>query len=526
MKKRIGLVLVILMVTGALVFGQSASRVAPPPSTGKVTVEIFDRGSDGGRSQAHNNAWTKWVQDKVKKDLGIDVTFQPVGRWSENTDIVNLMAAQSAPDLCYTYNTNMVWTFRDQGGLLELSSYIDTYLPDLKKLLGADPAFARKDFIRRYTETRSDIEGKIFAIPSARIAIAQRNVFIRKDWLDKLKIAVPRNINQYYNALTAFKKRAAELPGGLTPNTVVPLGVNDDVRWGLADFMNNSITRNLSDKDRWRLGVAERNLALPGYKDGVKLMNKWYNEGLIYQDFALMTTADDLYNMMKRGVVGSFSQNWDMPYRTAEKINEELRKNVPGAEFIPIDLGLNNKDLMDKVGLQIFIPSFSKSQLDALKYLNWLAIPENYKFLQNGTLGVHHDLENGVPKLRPNVANDPWYFNSPNNIDMTLPMNGVELGNQADNSKVLALGYTGTPPATIVNAYSISVKNARGPIVKQITLDKVQNTQTLQDKAKSLLSQAIRCPPAQFNTIWDQGYKDWLASGAQEMIDERTAKWK
>jgi len=519
--KRIGLILVILMMVTAMVFAGGGTQ-AGPTATGKVTVEMFDRGTDGGRSVAHDNAWTKWIQEKVKKDLNIDVTFVPIGRWSENTDIVNLMASASAPDLCYTYNSSMISTFRDQGGVLDLAPYIDKELPDLKKLLGADPALSGKDFIRRNTETRKDIAGKIFSIPSARVALAQRNIFIRKDWLDKLGMKVPTNINEFYNALVAFRDKD---PGNVGRNRVVPYQQGSDVRWGLIDFMMNSVPRNTSDKDRWVNNVHERYLSLNGFKNGVKLMNQWYNEKLIYQDFPLMTVADDGNNMLKSGVAGAFCGNWDLVYRSDYKINEELAKNVPGASFIPVDIGLVNKSMMDKVGLQIFIPAFSKNQLDALRYLNWLAKPENYQFLQNGNVGVNHELVNGVPRRLTRPAGDPWFMNSSDNIDITMPMNGIQLGNQDLNTRVLALSYGGIPADTIVNAYNISVKDARAAIVRQVTTTVNQYTQTLQDKGDALLAQAIRGAPAQFDSIWDTGYKDWLASGAQEVLNERASLW-
>jgi putative aldouronate transport system substrate-binding protein len=520
--KKTMMVLVILLMAAAMVFAGGSKQAAPSAklTTGNsITVEIFDRGTDGGRSLAYDNAWTNWIKEKVKKDIGLDVTFVPVGRWSEPQDIVNLMASGSAPDLCYTYAGDMVATFRDQGGILDLSPFIDSHLPDLKKLLGADPVFTGKDFIYRNADQAT---GRIYSIPSYRVALAQRNVFIRKDWLDKLGLAVPKNIQEFYNALVAFRDRD---PGGVGRNRVVPLAVNDDTRWGLANFMNNYITR-LSDRDRWVYSIAERNLLMPGYKDGVKEMNKWYNERLIYQDFPLMTTADDLYNMMKSGVVGAFCQNWDLPYRTDYNINVELARNVPGAEFIAVDLGLNNLDMMDKVGLQIFVPSYSKNQEGALKYLNWLAKPENYQFLQRGTEGVNHNIVNGVPSIVGRPAGDPWFQNSAQNIDYTMPMNGVEMGSVELNARVLALSYGSIPSATIENAYAVSIRNARAPAVYQATTTVTQYSQTLQDKARDLLAQAIRAAPADFDRIWDAGIADWRASGAQEVYDERNRLYK
>jgi len=520
--KKIVLVLVILMMTSALTFaggGQDTSPTAVAenlPVTGRLNVEVFDRGTDGGKTLAHDNEWTRWIKEKVKRDLNIDITFIPVGRWSENTDIVNLMAAGpgSAPDLCYTYGGGMVEAFRDQGGVMNLTPYIDSYLPDLKKLLGSDPAYPGKDFIRRNADPQT---GAIYSIPSYRVAIAQRNVFIRKDWLDKLGLPVPTNFNQFYQALKAFKDRD---PGGVGANRVVPFGQNNDVRWGLANLIHHFINPRMNDRDRWVYNIADRYIYMDGYKRGVQEMNKWYNEGLIFRDFPLMVTADDFYNQIKSGVVGAFCQNWDMPYRTDYRLLEDLRRNVPGADYIPIDV-VQNKDMMDKVGLQIFIPSFSPNKDAALKYLNWLAKPENYQFLQIGNEGVNHQMVNGVPRTIATPPGNSWIQNSPNNIDYTMPINGVEMGSQSLNARVLSLSYGDIAPEVIVNAFEVSTRNARAAAVYQATTTVNQYNRDLQEKADDLLAQAITAKPADFNRTWDNGIRDWLRSGAQEVFDER-----
>jgi len=517
--KNLKLALVILMVAISLAF-IGCKRGTGTAGTAQLAVEIFDRGTDGGRSMAHDNAWTDWIKEKVKADLNIDVTFIPVGRWSETTDIVNLMASTSAPDLCYTYAGDMVNNFRDQGGVLDLAPFIDQYLPDLKKLLGEDPAFPGKDFIYRNADPQT---GRIYSIPSYRVALAQRNIFIRKDWLDKLGLPLPTNIQEFYNALVAFRDRD---PGNVGRNRVIPFANTDDVQWGFSDLINHFISLNMSDRDKWVNNVHERVIMYPGYKDGVRTMNQWYNERLIYQDFPIMTNADDLHNMLKSGVAGSFDQNWDLPYRTDYKINEELAANVPGASFVPVDLNLNNKAMMDKVGLQIFIPSFSKNHIAALRYLNWLAKPENYQFLQIGQQGVNHNLVNGIPNIVTRPAGDPWFQNSSQNIDYTMPMNGVEMGSQELNSRVLALSYGNINPDIIVNAYAISTRNARAAPVYQATTRINQYAQTLQDKSNALRAQAIIARLADFDRSWDAGIADWLASGAQEVINERASLWR
>jgi len=313
-------------------------------------------------------------------------------------------------------------------------------------------------------------------------------------------------------------------PGKVGANRVVPYFQGNDVRWGLADLMANSVQKNLSDRDQWVASVAaERSLNMPGFKDGVKVMNQWYNEKLIYQDFPLVTVAEEGGNIIKSGVAGAYGGNWDAIYRTDDKINSELARNVPGASFIPVDIGLNNKAMMDKVGLFIFIPAYSKSQKEALQYLNWLAKFENFNYLQIGEQGRNHNLVDGVPQVIP--ATGAWIQNSSLNIDITMPLNGVYLGSDEENAKVLALSYAGTPQADIVKAYQISVKDARAPVVHGGVFKVTSYTQVLSDKADALLAQAIRCPPAQFESVWTTGYNDWWSSGAQEVYNERTSLW-
>ena len=106
-----------------------------------------------------------------------------------------------------------------------------------------------------------------------------------------------------------------------------------------------------------------------------------------------------------------------------------------------------------------------------------------------------------------------------------MPLNGVNMGTDALNARVLALSYGSTPADTIVKAYEISVKNARAGAVYQVTTTVNQYSQTLQDKGDAMLAQAIRATPAQFDSVFDTGYQDWLQSGATEVYNERNRLW-
>jgi putative aldouronate transport system substrate-binding protein len=177
--------------------------------------------------------------------------------------------------------------------------------------------------------------------------------------------------------------------------------------------------------------------------------------------------------------------------------------------------------------LRIFVPSSSKNLDAALRYLNWLSIFDNFHFLQIGNEGVNHVMENGVPRVISAGADNPWIQNSPNNIDLTMPMNGIELLNPKMNAMVLAQAYGNTSSDVIVDAYGTSTNNGRSPPVYQATTTKDGiYGETLRDKADALIAQAVIARTADFDRVWDTGMRDYLSSGAQEIMDERASLWK
>ena len=525
MKRKLA-VLIVLFMTATLLFAGGGGQQGTAGGVTRLTVQLFDRGTDGGRTQVDNNAWTDWIKAKVLRDLNIDLNFHVVGRWTENTDIINLMASGAAPDLCYTYNGAMVNSFRDQGGMTNLMPMLNL-LPDARTLLGDDPVFPGQDFIMRAQTP----EGRLYSIYSSRVALAQRNIFIREDWLNALRLPVPTTVAQFEATLLAFRDRAAELPGNpanpVTRNNVIPFMQGSDARWGFANLIHPFITPNLSDADRYVYNVG-RNIFYPGYKEGARWVNRMYNQGLIFRDFPLVE-GEDGNNTIKSGIAGAYSGNWDHPFRGDMNIIADLRLNVPGANFIAVDAipsadGITHKDMMDKTGLQVFVPAFSRNAEAALRYLNWLCIPENYQFIQRGQLGVNHEIVNGVPALMVRPPNDPWMQNSTQNIDFTMLQNGIEMGDPVLNARVLALSYGGFSSDVIERAYAVSTTNARAPVVVNVptTQDGIYG-QTVISMADDLLAQAITANPSDFDRIWDAGIQNILRAGAQAIMDERRA---
>jgi putative aldouronate transport system substrate-binding protein len=512
-------------VSAAALLFAGCSKPAPAKAvreTVELTVEVFDRGTDGGKSDPTKNNWTDWIQKKLLEDENIKVTFIPVSRWDENTALNNLMAAGTAPDVCASYSGELITMYSELGGLFDMAPYIDTTLKDLKAFLGPDQALPGRDLI---TRNRNSETGKIYSIPARRMNTARLNLFIRKDWLDKLGLAIPKTPEEYFQALVAFKEKD---PGNIGKDKVVPFSMTFDTRWTAGTILESFIDPGLSLKDRWVYTVIDRYFFLPGYKEGVRFLNRMYNAGLVDRDFPLYKSDDDMFNIVKTGAVGSICHNWDQIYRESVGALSDLQKNVPGADMVPIDCmtnseGITKKISYDAAGLNFFIPASAKNPDAAMRYINWLSRFENYNFLQIGPEGTVHDVVDGVPKIKS--ATGLWIQNSAQNIDYTIMMNGLDLGNEELTAKALANGYP-WPADVITNAYNIAMTNAApGPVVPVTLTAAGPVMQTLVDKSGNLAAASITVRTADFDRIWDAGIADLLASGAKAVIDERAAKF-
>jgi putative aldouronate transport system substrate-binding protein len=503
--------------------GAGAERKIPDTQnkSASLNVEVFFRGTDSGKSDPANNNWTKWIQEKLLKDENISITFDPIPRNDEITALNNRMAAGDAPDICFTYTREVLDAFADQGGLFNMAPYTDTIMKDLKAFLGPDPGIAGKDLIRRYERPT----GELYWIPAKRTNTAAAITFIRKDWLSKLGLPIPDSTRDFYNTMKMFKEKD---PGGYGTNTI-PFSMltfnapNADI------IVGSFVDPKISDKNRW-IASSPVTFTKHGLKEGYRFLNKMYNEGFIDRDFPLYKTEQDWYNMLKNGRVGAFTELYGRPYGSEARINPVLAENIPGAEFIAIDCfknadGVTVKGCYDITGVFFFIPKSSSDHANAaMRYLNWLSKFENYNFLQVGPEGITHDIVDGLPRVKS--TDGLWIMNSGQNLDYTLPINGLDLGSSEKNTRALVFSAPEATPEWIINAYNLADKNSRPyPFVPVTITAGLPYAQTLADKAKVFISMIVTTPAVSFDKTWDDLLKDYLASGAQAIINERTAKW-
>ncbi len=498
--------------------------------TRHITVEIYNRNNDGGTDPT-NNVWTEYLKKGMLEKYNVDVEYVSVGRWTEKEDIAQLLADKSAPDISYTYEGNTIISYanmKDENGnpgVVDLAPYLEEYKDYTQNIVtllgGEDNLYYDKD----------PVTGSVWMIEGVRADTSRITTFIRKDWLDTLGLALPTTEEEFYNALVAFRDNADKLLGE-NADKMIPYSVSTDIGWRNDLMSVSKVAENIDDNTLFVYGYDDRHLLYPGYKEGIRVLNKWYNEGLVWKDFGLYNDSTVEDDNMKAGYVGAFMHNWDYPFRNGEDcINLNLQRNVgENAMFVPIDCfqndaGITRKFMGAAVGSdrKVFFPSTNDEPLASLLYVNFISDPEVIKYLQTGKEGVNFEMtEDGAYKTLP--ATGEWVKNSGSNIDYTMTCNGIYLG-EATNA-TMALNYPGIPTDLVIQANEYGKNNGRYPLHFNVGVieSEIEVGSSLNTKRDELLTKAVTASVEDFDAVYDELMADYMNIGGQDIIDERIEK--
>lgn len=482
-----------------------------------LRIEVYDRGNAGG-SAADNNYWTKWIQENYGDKNNVTLKFETSPRFDNNSKLQMWMAAGTAPDLCYTNELAPVTNFMNNGGLAPLDDALNQYGAQLKEFLG-------QDILAKGLDAKTGIR---YVLRAKKVIDAQETSWIRKDWLDKLGLPMPRTTDEWYNAMKAFKEKNPDQMG-----KVVPFVINYDVGWRANNFIE-SFKTDKTDLQRFITNGRYLQVFTPGVKDAIRLLNKMYNEDLISKEFPLDSGENGIWTSdMINGYGGFITHNYDYPLRgPSPAILVNLQAKRPDAELVPCDPfrdkdGKYTKRLSDTAGIQMFVPKTGTSKVnDVIKYLNWMTDPDVLFFLQYGELGKNHEMDNGIPKLI--AVKGETIMNSPNNIDYTMIVNGVMGKTKEETIKRNSLAYSGNYQKLYIEAWQLGISDGFMP--PETTLNEqpegdAKYGNAIADKTNSFYAKTITCKPEEFNRIWEEQTASLLRSGAAEMMSDRKALW-
>jgi putative aldouronate transport system substrate-binding protein len=370
--------------TGSGKGGSAAGEPAKP-----VKLVIFSSlGADklpAGASEK-NNPYIKSLDEKLNLDIQ---WIAPSG--SASNEKLNAMLASGEPlDVIHSGDPTWMQEMVKKKGLQPLNEALDKYGANIKKAVG-------KDAWKNVT-----IDGKIYGIPKMQ-ENPPDNLFVRKDWLDKVGLPVPKTIDDVEAVMRAFTTKDPDGNGkadtfgftfiGNGFGSVSPLFGAFGAAFGTPTGIDQFI-----EKD----GQLAQVVIQPEMKEALSWFNRMFQEKLLDPEFAL-NKADSWRNKIAQGKVGLVVGQ----YHTTRTAFADNVKNDPQANWIAIAPPTGKNGVSGAVfqspfnGVVTSVHVNSKNADAAVKLIDYLATDEGYKLVKFGIEGDVWKLVNGKYELDP-----------------------------------------------------------------------------------------------------------------------------
>ncbi|MCL1951080.1 MAG: hypothetical protein FWF59_15275 [Turicibacter sp.] len=497
-----------------------------------ITVGVWDRGNDIMGPIAESG-WAEWIQAEILERHNIIVEFDTVPRWDEGSVQSTALAAGTAADVGFTFNNGMVQTMAGMGGMHNLHPLLQQYrdlLPNLFDLVGEELLYWNFDAT---TEELWSLTGR-----RTLDGVNMTNTFIRQDWLEILELDVPSNLEEFEAALIAFRDNADILPGNID-GSVVPFFADSDVAWGTRNLIDSFIDPDITEREWFIRDFDDRRfMHEDAVREATRVLNRWFNEDLMWNDFAL-EEASVGQDLIRLGNVGSFTGNWNAPFSNGTRFTTDMRLNAgEDADWIPVAPFLNSNGEArsmqpERTGAFAFLPATNTEPLATLLYIDFMSSPEVQNVIQFGLEGVHNDrTPNGGFAMRPQAE---W----PEDMQIVGTMNSdifpFILGIHFDHNEqawleTIAASFEGIRPEQV--DASLELANSTHTLVLQNASEtraisaEEGMSEPLNDARQVLLHAVIGgTSVADFEATFNSMYQNYLNLGAQRIMDERAEAW-
>lgn len=502
MRKKITRIAALLMATVMLLTGCGANgKTSKKGELVEITVMVYDRGQEySAGNSLTDNEFTRWVNSYMEPQ-GVHVTYIPVPRSGADNEVNLMLAAGTAPDVIRTYDAQRVATYAMQGGLADLTNYVDQ--------LDADFVKNNKDAIEWCR-----IDGVQWALPGVYSYHGKSHeTYIRQDLVEGMGMKMPTTRDELIKVLYAMKEKYPDI----TPYAFS--GKIQDTNY--TNFLL-SYTSRANERDNYIYEPTFTIVLKPGHKEGLKQLNRFVLDGIIDPNFALDTDST-IYNQAiangKVGFVMDGSSDCISAYATAEDPNYHMVegdfiKDADGSYAVPSQGAFSH---------YVYVPKTAEGKLDAIfKYLKFLSTEKYAIEVNNGVIGIGADLDaNGIPVGR-SKADRLAAGTSGNPTD-----NGFMICNfqyEKDNlvSSFLA-SHPEVPEDVAVGKYASQYSNYYERAVINTILPSDQYAPLLQTLIVEFVFKCMNAPEGQFEEVYKKEYQILLDNHLQEVLDERAA---
>lgn len=235
------------------------------------TDHVFEvwMAAPGTVSQVEDLANSNETFAELQKRTGVKIKFKMANFFTQMDDFNLMAAAGSLPEVM-----NGAANLYSGGPDSALEEELFLNLLDYEECMPNYMAIVNSD--EKLLREVSTPEGNMVAFYSLydydKYGLGDKGYLIRQDWLEDLGLDMPKTYDQLHDVLTAFKEDKGADSAFVLPAS----GMNDFVMGGFGVGQ----TFYVEDGSTIKFGPMEE-----GFKEYLQLMNQWYTEGLMYNDF-------------------------------------------------------------------------------------------------------------------------------------------------------------------------------------------------------------------------------------------------
>jgi putative aldouronate transport system substrate-binding protein len=222
-----------------------------------------------------NNRWVQLYRDEVGVNVVYDLVAPNAADYNQN--LVLAMSSGDLPDIFYTTDLSLYMQMCEAGVLADMTDiYANEANPTMKNVVEGEGT----DYLNSFL-----YNGRMYCIPGKMPSANYNFLWVRKDWLDKLGLEIPKTMDEVKAVAKAFKEQDPD--GNGTDDT---LGLVIDKAYlnmsGMGIFwafggqpVNDNFWKTFDD------GSVGFSLVQPEMKEGLRWLQDMYKEDLLNKDF-------------------------------------------------------------------------------------------------------------------------------------------------------------------------------------------------------------------------------------------------
>ena len=476
-----------------------AVKEEEPKEIVDITVMVYDRGREYTNGNTLlDNEFTRWINENLEPQ-GVHVTYVAVPR-SGADDKVNLMlTGGTAPDVIRTYDLARVLGYAQDGGLCDLTDYMD---------------MLSEDYLSQAVLEVGQVDGRQYGLPGVySYGQKSKEMFLRQDLVEGVGMEMPTNKEELIEVLYAIKDAYPD---------IIPFGFGGKNTNGNYENFIQSYTSRANERDNYIYEATFTRILKPGHKDGLRQLNQFVLDGIIDANFVLDTDNAKYDENIANGnyalVMDGSADCVDDAYETASDPNYHMVE-VNCLENLDGSYEVYSSGVWDHM---TYVPKTAEDRIEAvMTYLAFVSDEENSINIRLGLEGLGYEITDGKyveysrdVRLANGTSGDP-------------SDNSLLWGNYSYKTKTFLEDYMASNPEVPQDAAESRIEHRYSEFYHCATpteiLDADQYSALLNELIVEFVFNCMCAPEGQFDAVYEAQYQVLLDNHLQDLLDERAA---